>query len=130
MFVRSGKMTQNNLKHQPLLQSIEAQLCDMQADNILLLNIADLSDFADTMIICSGRTKRHTQAIANRLLELLHHKEVRPTGIEGVEQQEWILIDLGNIIVHIMLDTVRDYYGLEKLWYSPPSSDTTPSQHA
>ena len=68
------------------------------------------------MIIASGRTGRQVKAIADKLIEAAKTRQIKPLGVEGQRQAEWILIDFGDVIAHVMHPSTRDYYQLEKLW--------------
>lgn len=95
-------------------------LDDLKALNIKVLNVEGMTSIADRMIICSGRSNRHVGSIASNLvIELKKHK-AQPLGIEGLNNSEWVLVDLGDIIVHIMQQDARDFYNLEALWGNVP----------
>ncbi len=68
------------------------------------------------MVICSGRSQRHVQAIADNLVEKLKEKRIRPLHVDSKTGSEWILVDYADVVVHVMLPTMRDFYNLEKLW--------------
>lgn len=87
-----------------------------KAKEIEILDVRKLTDIADYMIICSGTSNRHTRSIANHLAVQSKAHGVIPLGTEGTDTGEWVLVDLGDIIVHIMLQETRDFYSLEKLW--------------
>ncbi|MCO4800348.1 MAG: ribosome silencing factor [Colwelliaceae bacterium] len=89
---------------------------DMKGRDIVTLNIAKKSDFADYMIVASGNSNRHVKSIAQSLTTECRAAGVEPLGVEGNDVGEWSLVDLGNVIVHIMTDTTRDTYQLEQLW--------------
>lgn len=89
---------------------------DLKAQDITVLNISKVSSFADYMLISTGTSKQHVRSIASHVYQTAKHGEGNVLGIEGQETGEWVLIDLGNIIVHVMLQSARDYYQLEKLW--------------
>ncbi len=93
-----------------------AALDDMKAVNVKVLDVRGLTDFADTMIIASGNSDRHVRSIAERVVERVKAVGIRPLGIEGEREGEWVLVDLNDIIVHVMLPRVRELYGLELLW--------------
>ena len=107
-------MTAKNLK-KAIIQALE----DGKATDIKSINIGKVSDFADDMIICSGQSKRQVKALADRTLEALQKASEKPIGVEGLETNEWILIDVGYIVVHIMFPPTREFYALEKLWEIP-----------
>ena len=91
-------------------------LDDMKALEIKVLDVRGLTDMADTMVIASGTSDRHVRSVAQRLVERTKAAGFRPHGIEGQQDSDWVLIDLNEIIVHVMLPRVREFYGLEKLW--------------
>ena len=94
---------------------IEA-LDDMKALEIKVLDVRGLTDVADTMIIASGTSDRHVRSVAQKLVEKTKAAGFRPHGVEGEQDADWVLIDLNEMIVHVMLPRVREFYGLEKLW--------------
>lgn len=95
---------------------IVEQLEEIKAQDIKILSISEKSTIADYMVICSGTSSRHVKSIATLLIKELKEKEIPPIGIEGEDAAEWVLVDSGDVIVHIMLPQTRDYYQLEKLW--------------
>jgi ribosome-associated protein len=99
-----------------LLTIIVDALADMKALDIKVLDVRGLTDIADTMIIASGTSDRHVHAVAQRVVEKTKAAGFRPHGVEGQQDSDWVLIDLSDVIVHVMLPRVRDFYGLEKLW--------------
>ena len=94
------------------LQAMEA----LKAENIVLLDVRAQSSFTDYMIFASGSSRRHVSAIAESVVEAAKAAGNPAIGIEGEDVGEWILVDLGDVIVHVMLPDVRLYYELEKLW--------------
>lgn len=93
---------------------------DMKAKDIVVLDVKPLTSVADLMIVASGTSNRHVRSIANRLREKVKENGFSPLGIEGEDAAEWVLVDLGDIIVHIMLPDTRRFYDLEKLWSMTP----------
>jgi len=91
-------------------------LDDMKALEIKVLDVRGLTDVADTMVIASGTSDRHVRSVAQKLVEKTKAAGFRPHGIEGQHDSDWVLIDLHEMIVHVMLPRVREFYGLEKLW--------------
>ncbi|MGC3979944.1 MAG: ribosome silencing factor [Steroidobacteraceae bacterium] len=100
----------------PLLKIIEAALADMKAVNITVLDVRGLTDVADTMVIASGTSDRHVKSIAERVSYDAKHAGFRAMGVEGERDGEWALVDLNDVIVHVMLPRVREFYRLESLW--------------
>jgi len=95
-----------------VLESLE----DAKADNIASLDLDGKSALADQMIIASGRSNRHVAAIAEQLVEKLKSSGQKDLRIEGLPHCDWVLVDAGDIIVHIFRPEVRSFYNLEKLW--------------
>jgi ribosome-associated protein len=100
----------------PLQEVVTAALDDMKAVNVKVLDVRGLTDIADTMIIASGNSDRHVKSIADRVIEEAKKSGFRPLGKEGERDGEWVLVDLQDIILHVMLPRVREFYGLERLW--------------
>ncbi len=91
-------------------------LDELKAERVVVLDVRAVASFTDYMIFASGSSTRHVGAIADSVIEAAKNAGQPPLGIEGEEAAEWILVDLGDVIVHIMLPDVRSYYELEKLW--------------
>lgn len=99
-----------------IVSTVEAALADLKAINIKVLDVRGLTDIADVMIVASGNSDRHVRSIADRIVEFSKQAGLRPTGLEGERDGEWVLVDLQDVIVHIMLPRVREFYRLESLW--------------
>lgn len=95
---------------------ITAALDDMKATNVRVLDVRGVTDIADTMVIASGTSDRHVRSIADRVVECAKKAGFRPMGVEGAGDGEWVLVDLQDVIVHVMLPRVREFYRLESLW--------------
>ena len=91
-------------------------LADMKALEVKVLDVRGLTDIADFMVIASGTSDRHVRSVAQRVVEKTKEAGFRPHGVEGRQDSDWVLIDLHEMIVHVMLPRVREFYGLEKLW--------------
>lgn len=100
----------------PLQDIVTAALDDMKAVNVKVLDVRGLTDIADVMIIASGTSDRHVKSIAENVLDKAKKSGFRTLGKEGERDGEWVLVDLQDIIVHVMLPRVREFYGLERLW--------------
>jgi ribosome-associated protein len=105
----------------PLQQAVTSALDDMKAVNVRVLDVRGLTDIADTMIIACGNSDRHVRSIAERVSQKAKAAGFRPLGTEGARDGEWVLVDLQDILVHVMLPRVREFYGLERLWEGGPA---------
>ena len=99
-------------------------LNDIKAHDISTLEVGDITSITDLMIIATGTSTRHVKAIADKVIYNAKAKSFAPIGVEGEKDAEWILIDLGEVIVHVMISHSREFYQLEKLW--SPIHKTTP----
>jgi ribosome-associated protein len=104
-----------------LVKLVAAALDDMKAANIKIMDVRKATDVADCMVIASGNSDRHVRSIADRIVERAKGGGFRPMGLEGERDGEWVLVDLNDVIVHVMLPRVREFYGLESLWEPGPS---------
>jgi ribosome-associated protein len=104
----------------PLQQTITTALDDMKAVNVKILDVRGLTDIVDKMVIASGNSDRHVRSIADRVVQKAKAAGFRPLGTEGARDGEWVLVDLQDILVHVMLPRVREFYGLERLWDAGP----------
>ena len=110
---------------QTLLRIVNAALDDMKAVNVKVMDVRHLTDITDIVVIASGNSDRHVKSIADRVLQFAKQSDFRPIGVEGAREGEWVLVDLNDIVVHVMLPRVREFYGLEKLWEDvPPATET------
>ncbi len=113
-------MTTDDLKD----LALEA-LDELKAQDVVTLDVRDKATFADYMIIATGTSNRHVKSLADNVHRMAKQQGAEVIGTEGEEQAEWVLVDLGDTIVHVMLRTVRDFYNLEKLWADTPSASQT-----
>lgn len=99
-----------------LLTIVSQALEDIKAIDTVVLDVSTMTSLTDYMIITSGRSTRHVKSIGDHVFEAVKKHGVKPLGMEGEDTGEWVLVDLGDIIVHVMQPEVRQYYQLEKLW--------------
>ncbi|TKB43444.1 ribosome silencing factor [Thalassotalea mangrovi] len=104
------------MQTEQLLPFVIEQLEEIKARDIVTLDVRGKASFTDYMVVCCGNSTRHVKSIAEHLALEIKKQEVEVLGIEGTDIGEWALIDLGDIVVHVMTDEVRDLYQLEKLW--------------
>ncbi len=104
------------MEKQQLKELVIAAIEDVKGVDIRAFDVQDKSSITDLMIVASGNTSRQVKALADNVIEKAKQAGIRPMGVEGEQHAEWILVDLGDIVVHIMQPAVRDFYNLEKLW--------------
>lgn len=98
-------------------------LDDMKAQNITELDVRGRTSVTDWMIIATGTSNRHVTAVAGNVEEKAKHAGLRPNGTEGRAAADWVLIDLGDVVVHVMTDQSRHFYDLERLWGEPEDNE-------
>jgi ribosome-associated protein len=96
--------------------AIAAASLEKKAEDVLVLHVAKLTSVADYLVLCSGESERQVKAIADHIDQVLSRHRERPLSIEGMNTAQWILMDFGDVVVHVFKTDVRDYYGLERLW--------------
>jgi ribosome-associated protein len=101
-------------------------LLDRKAIDLVLLEVRNFSSFTDYFLICSGNSDRQVQAIASHMEEKLGKQGFLPLGIEGKREGRWILLDYGEVVVHVFYQPVREFYDLERLWSEAPRIDLPP----
>ncbi len=99
-----------------LKQFVKDKIDDMKGRDIIELDVRGKSTITDTMIICSGNSKRHVSSIAENVLAEAKNAGHAPGHVDGKDTGEWVLVDFGDVILHVMQDETRDFYQLEKLW--------------
>ena len=114
--------SQDEIASRDLLALIDTSLDQDGAEDILDIELAGKSPIADYMVVASGRSTRHVAALADNLIERLKHDAGVASRVEGKDQADWVLIDAGDVIVHIFRPEVREFYRLEKMWLTSPDA--------
>ncbi len=126
----AAKRSQPKKGPKSLQNVVAGALDDLKADNVHVLDVRHLTAVTDTMVIASGRSDRHVRAIAGAVVEQAKKAGYRPLGVEGERSGEWVLVDLADVVVHVMLPRVREFYNLEKLWDMPARADDVEQRNA
>ena len=105
-----------------LTQFVVAALDDLKAINTVTLDVTGLTDVMDYLVITSGTSNRHVKSLASNVSVEAKKQGVAPMGMEGEDAGEWVLVDFGDVVVHVMLPATRDYYDLERLWTVPEAT--------
>jgi len=99
-----------------LLQHVQAAVDEMKAKDVVEIDVRGKTSVCDYMVVASGTSTRHVKSIADEVVRFAKKLDVQPLGVEGEREAEWVLVDLGDIVVHVMLPRVREFYALERLW--------------
>jgi ribosome-associated protein len=99
-----------------LLDFVVEKIDDMKGRDVVKLDVQNKSTITDYMVVCSGNSKKHVQSIGENIALEAKNNGIPPIGVEGKTSGEWVLVDLGSVIVHVMQESTRDFYELEKLW--------------
>jgi ribosome-associated protein len=99
-----------------LIAMVTEALEDKKAKGIDVLNVMGKCSFADYMVVASGNSNRQVKSLATEVVMKAKEAGLQPLGVEGMDVAEWVLIDLGDVVVHVMQQTTREFYQLEKLW--------------
>jgi ribosome-associated protein len=99
-----------------LLEQVHAAVEELKARDTVQIDVRGKSSVCDFMVIASGTSTRHVKSIAEEVVKFAKKLDVQPLGVEGEREAEWVLVDLGDVVVHVMLPRVREFYALERLW--------------
>ena len=99
-----------------LLQTVRAAVEELKAKDVVEIDVRGKSSVTDYMVIVSGTSTRHVKSVADEVVKFAKKLDVQPLGVEGEREAEWVLVDLGDVVVHVMLPRVREFYALERLW--------------
>ena len=109
-----------------LLQTVLEAVEELKARDVVEIDVRGKSSVTDFMVVASGTSTRHVKSIADEVVRFAKRLDVQPLGVEGEREAEWVLVDLGDVVVHVMLPRVREFYALERLWTvgdEPPEHD-------
>ena len=109
-------MTNAKMQSEELVKLAISALEEIKAQDITTIDVRGKTSITDFMLIASGTSSRHVKSLVDNVLEKVKEQGVRPIGTEGMDTGEWALLDLGDIVVHVMLPTARQFYDLERLW--------------
>ena len=107
------------------IDTVLASLDDSKAENIVSIDIQGKSSLGDFMVVASGRSHRHVAAVAEHLLKALKDAGLGQARVEGLAGADWVLIDAGDVIVHVFRPEIREFYNLEKMWQAPDLEEET-----
>ncbi|MDG2524454.1 ribosome silencing factor [Stenotrophomonas sp. HITSZ_GD] len=99
-----------------LLATVREAIEELKGKDVVEIDVRGKSSVADYMVVVSGTSTRHVKSIADEVVKFAKRLELMPLGVEGEREAEWVLVDLGDVIVHVMLPRVREFYALERLW--------------
>ena len=106
-----------------LSELVVGALDELKAQSIKCMDVRHLTSVTDVMVIATGRSDRHVRALADSIIESCKRAGEQPLGVEGQDAGEWVLVDLSDVVVHVMLPRVREFYNLEKLWDIPARNE-------
>ena len=107
----------------PLTERVVDALDELKAQSVKCMDVRHLTTVTDVMVIATGRSDRHVRALADSVIESCKKAGEQPLGVEGEDAGEWVLVDLSDVVVHVMLPKVREFYNLEKLWDIPAQDE-------
>lgn len=116
-------LNRNGVTH--ALKTVLDSLEDSKAENVVPIDIQRKSSIADYMVVASGRSNRHVSAVADHLIKALKESGLGTARVEGLASADWVLIDAGDVIVHVFRPEVREFYNIEKMWQAPDLEDET-----
>lgn len=115
-----------------LLRTVGEAVAELKAVDVIEIDVRGKTSVCDYMVVASGTSTRHVKSIADEVVRFAKRLDCQPLGVEGEREAEWVLVDLGDVVVHVMLPRVREFYALERLWTvgdEPPESDAGNGGH-
>ena len=119
-----------NTEVSDLRSLVLAALAEMKAVDVVCLDVQQMTDFSDYIVIATGTSNRHVRSLASSVAETAKAAGHMPVGVEGTDTGEWVLVDLGGVVVNLMQAATRAYYDLERLWTTPPALHAGTAQQA
>lgn len=116
------------MKAPPLLRLVTDAIDDIKGLDVRVLDVRKLTTITDHMVVCTGTSNRHVKSIAENIVASAKAAGFRPLGVEGLDSGEWALVDLGDVVAHVMQAQTRAFYQLEKLWDVPPPEGAEPAK--
>ena len=110
------KEQQGSAEEDRLLKTVVDAIDDMKGVDVMVIDVREMTSITDRMVIASGTSSRHVKAIADNVALAAKREGFPALGVEGAQVAEWVLIDLGDVVVHVMMPAIREFYALEKLW--------------
>jgi len=114
------KQNPNNIQAQ-----LVSELDKLKAENIVVIDLKGKSSIADYMIVAAGNSSRHTNSMAQKIIEFLKTFQIKKISVEGLQKSDWILIDAGDILLHLFQQETREFYNLEKMWVQKKGTTET-----
>ncbi len=99
-----------------LLQSVRDAVAELKAQDVIEIDVRGKTSVCDYMVVASGTSTRHVKSIADEVVKYAKRLDCQPLGVEGEREAEWVLVDLGDVVVHVFLPRIREFYALERLW--------------
>lgn len=112
----NSSRTDKSVTTSTLRKHVINALDELKAKDVREIDVRGKTSIADLLVIASGTSARHVKSIADEVVKFAKKAGVMPLGVEGEQEAEWVLVDLGDVIVHVMLPRIREFYGLERLW--------------
>ncbi|WP_111414213.1 ribosome silencing factor [Billgrantia lactosivorans] len=117
------------MQNDSLKTLVVGALDDLKAKDVVQLDVSRLTSVTDLMIVASGTSTRHVAALAEHVVQQAKANGIQPVGVEGQAGSDWVLVDLGDLVVHVMLPETRQLYDLERLWADLPSDSEPQQEH-
>ncbi len=111
------------MNSEEIQQLVLSALEDAKAQSVISIDVRTVTDITDYMVIASGTSSRHVKSVADRVASTLRDAGAKPLGREGEDEGEWVLVDFGDVILHVMQPAIREHYQLEKLWGFGPGDE-------